>query len=720
MRKLIVATLSAFLVAAPAFAGLLGETVKGTTDYSVELTIIDSTDGTRETGVVFNTAGIDLWYRREGAALSAITEATLAALTTAHADGGFLHISDGVYRLDLPDAAVATGADYVSIGGEVTGMIVIGGRVKLTDVDMNDGVRGGMTALPNAAADAAGGLPISDAGALDLDALNVNINDIETDTAVIGAAGAGLTALATQASVNTIDTNVDAILVDTGTTLDGALATVDANVDAILVDTGTTLDGALATVDANVDAILLDTAEIGAAGAGLTALATQASVNTIDGIVDAIVVDTGTDIPARFDGVEGATFATGTDSLEAIRNRGDAAWTTGGAGTGTPTLADDTAQGGSASTIQLAASETFGDDALNGNSVCINSGTGLGQCRNISDYVSSTDTATVEPDWATNPDATSNYYVQFGSVNVSVWDGADITTALETSADIADAVRAEPCGTETADTFGDLICNDLEGVANGTIDVDADVESFLGTALTETTGGRIAGNFDTFFENADAATTNTVDDVGGAGGVADWTTGERNEIRGRLGITGTTAAGGNTPTLALEASLATVDSNVDAILVDTGTTLPASIATIDGNVDAILVDTGTTLDAALAVVDANVDAVLADTGTDGVALGANSITAAVIAADAIGSSELAATAANEIWGVACEDQGGGYTCQEAMSLLLAEALGTCTYTSGTRTWVCADPSGTETRFTLVYGVELDGDRTSSTPAPITP
>lgn len=38
--------------------------------------------------------------------------------------------------------------------------------------DPSDAVRMGLTALPNAAADAAGGLPISDAGALDLDALN--------------------------------------------------------------------------------------------------------------------------------------------------------------------------------------------------------------------------------------------------------------------------------------------------------------------------------------------------------------------------------------------------------------------------------------------------------------------------------------------------------------------------------------------------------------------
>lgn len=36
-------------------------------------------------------------------------------------------------------------------------------------MDFDDAVRGGMTALPNAVADAAGGLPISDAGGLDLD-----------------------------------------------------------------------------------------------------------------------------------------------------------------------------------------------------------------------------------------------------------------------------------------------------------------------------------------------------------------------------------------------------------------------------------------------------------------------------------------------------------------------------------------------------------------------
>jgi len=65
----------------------------------------------------------------------------------------------------------------------------------------------------------------------------------------------------------------------------------------------------------------------------------------------------------------------------------------------------------------------------------------------------------------------------------------------------------------------------------------------------------------------------------------------------------------------IDNEIATIDTNVDAILVDTGTTIPATIATVDTNVDAILVDTGTTLPATLATIDSNVATILVDTGT---------------------------------------------------------------------------------------------------------
>lgn len=106
-------------------------------------------------------------------------------------------------------------------------------------------------------------------------------------------------------------------------------------------------------------------------------------------------------------------------------------------------------------------------------------------------------------------------------------------------------------------------------------------------------------------------------------------------------------------------------TDIDAILLDTGTTLDGKLDTIDGNVDAVLVDTGTTLPATLTTiegkvdtVDTNVDAVLVDTGTDGVVivdgaitaakLATDTITAAKIAANAITSSELATSAAQKI------------------------------------------------------------------------
>ena len=131
MRKILLALL---LVAFSlnASADVLKTIQAGATDQSVTIRIIDATDGTPETGVAYNTSGIDLEYWRHGANSAVdITEAT-QTVNGAHADGGFVHIGHGVYRLDLPDAAVASGTTAVDVFGTVTGMIVIGGTVQLS------------------------------------------------------------------------------------------------------------------------------------------------------------------------------------------------------------------------------------------------------------------------------------------------------------------------------------------------------------------------------------------------------------------------------------------------------------------------------------------------------------------------------------------------------------------------------------------------------------
>ena len=403
---------------------ILDAVLKGTTDYSTTIRIVDSSDGTPETGVVFNTAGIDLWYRRPGAAHSSITEATQTE-AGAHTDGGFVHISDGYYRLDLPDAAVATGVDYVDVGGTVTGMVVIGGRIRLTDFDLSDGVRGGLTALPNAAADAAGGIPISDAGGLDLDA---------------------------------IPTTLAAILVDTGTTLD-----------------------------------------------------------------------------TKLNDIQGATFNTSTDSLEAIRNHGDSAWT------GSRTTSDSgTAQAGSTSSITLQSGASATDDTYNGQVVYISSGTGAGQSRAIGDYVGSTKVVTVITNWATAPDNTSVYEIYPDDIT-------EIPT-IPTVAQIADGVWDEnTAGHTTSGTFGEQVKNDIDAILADTGELQADWAD----------GGRLD-----VIQDAILADTGELQ--------SDWTDGGRLDAI-QDAILADTVALGSPAGVDFAADIAAIKAETASILTDTAT-----------------------------------------------------------------------------------------------------------------------------------------------------
>lgn len=154
----------------------------GKTNVSVYYYIVQDASATSPgepvTGLLFSDieTGGSASYVRQGAARTDLTLITLASASATHADGGFILVDDtnmpGLYRCDYPDAAFATGVDQVflqivvaSANNAVAAPIL----VDITDVDLRDSVRGGMTALPNAAADGAGGLPISDAGGLDLD-----------------------------------------------------------------------------------------------------------------------------------------------------------------------------------------------------------------------------------------------------------------------------------------------------------------------------------------------------------------------------------------------------------------------------------------------------------------------------------------------------------------------------------------------------------------------
>ena len=277
----------------------------------------------------------------------------------------------------------------------------------------------------------------------------------------------------------------------------------------------------------------------------------ESQIQTIDSNVDAILVDTGTTLDTKLNDIQGASFSSGTDSLEALRNRGDAAWT------GSPATSNEgTAQAGSSTTITLATGATATDDYYNGQLVHIASGTGAGQAKAIGDYVGSTRVATVIGTWATAPDNTSVYDVYPADI--------DEITAAPTAAAVADAVWDESTtGHTSAGTFGEQVKNDID-------------------AILVDTGSTLDGKLDTIDTNVDSV----------------------------LEDTGTTIPG----------TIATVDSNVDAILVDTatlgspaGANFAADIAAVKADTAAVLTDTGTTLDGKINTIDTVVDAVKVQT-----------------------------------------------------------------------------------------------------------
>lgn len=187
------------------------------------------------------------------------------------------------------------------------------------------------------------------------------------------------------------------VLVDTVTTLSGHTAQTGDNYTRLGAPVGASISADIASVQTDTTAILADIGTPATLGDGAT-------------LADMLTAMAGKTASA-------ASYDRTADSLEAIRDRGDTAWTTGG-GTGLSSLATGTAQSGAGGYIQLATGEPSTDDYFNGTRVLITGGTGAGQSRVIVDYTGSSRQADVWPNWTTPPDATSTYEVQAAEANL--------------------------------------------------------------------------------------------------------------------------------------------------------------------------------------------------------------------------------------------------------------------------------------------------------------
>lgn len=127
--------------------------VKGTTSYRAYIFIQDAsvTTGAGKISLAYNTASLKAYYVRPGAAAVAITLIT-QTVTGAYSSGGFVEIDatnmPGIYRLDVPDAALATGVNAVAIMlSGATNMVPCVLEIELTGVDNQDAAAFGLSRI---------------------------------------------------------------------------------------------------------------------------------------------------------------------------------------------------------------------------------------------------------------------------------------------------------------------------------------------------------------------------------------------------------------------------------------------------------------------------------------------------------------------------------------------------------------------------------------------
>lgn len=142
--------------------------VQGATSIILEIFVQDSlsTTGAGLTGLTSGSSGLTCYYHINTAAAAvavSLTSMTIGTFTSS----GFVEVSSanmpGIYQLCLPNAAYASGTSVSAFLKGATNMSPLALEISITQTNVQDAVRGGMTALPNVVAAGNGGLPTVDA-----------------------------------------------------------------------------------------------------------------------------------------------------------------------------------------------------------------------------------------------------------------------------------------------------------------------------------------------------------------------------------------------------------------------------------------------------------------------------------------------------------------------------------------------------------------------------
>jgi hypothetical protein len=220
---------------------------------------------------ITNLADADIKVHKDGSTTQIVTDGATVAIDFDSITGNHLVTIDTSAHADY-----TTGAEYqVRIEGTTVDSATINAWIGCFSIERANGAIALLTGTNSLA-------NIEDK----IDIIDTNVDQIET-AVITNAAGADVAAdiIAIKAETALIVADTNELQTDD---VPGLIATLDAVVDTVKVDTA---------------AILIDTAEIGAAGAGLTALATAANLATVDTVVDGIQTD----------------LSNGTDGLGAIK-----------------------------------------------------------------------------------------------------------------------------------------------------------------------------------------------------------------------------------------------------------------------------------------------------------------------------------------------------------------------------------------------------------------
>lgn len=90
-----------------------GDLIAGSTSVSVPIFLRDKNDLTGVIGLTYADVVIEYW--RQGGSFVDVTPVELASLGEVYTSGGFIEAGRGSYRVDLPNAMVSSGADWVML-----------------------------------------------------------------------------------------------------------------------------------------------------------------------------------------------------------------------------------------------------------------------------------------------------------------------------------------------------------------------------------------------------------------------------------------------------------------------------------------------------------------------------------------------------------------------------------------------------------------------------